>query len=447
MAAPKMISAGNGTARVAVVGRNPDGSTADSDTITYVIRQIAVRSSVEPLQIQLTEVDTIPALIVARDVRGFRIPDATFTLAASTGLSLESTGRLTVTALGSAFTGTLAATVTGSSLSSANPGAPQYTVAVDTAQVSVLAAITFTADALNRTQNIGLLLRAPGGGSVANRWVRLLASAGVLSADSTLTDGSGGFAATWTPSTLAGRQIFTAFVRPVGSVGVITDSAGLIVMRRSVSIAPGLPAAANSNLTMRSTTLAAGDTSTIVVRIRDAFNNLVTNVSPADFTTAVMGGVLGAMTCDQGVCTALYTATTAPLGRVEVRIGGVLVTNGLIGVAIVPGTPAVLAIVTQPVAAAVRNAAFATQPVLQITDAYNNLVNTNAFTVTATKTDVVAGATLSGTVVVTSAGGVVTFTNLGFAGGVGGEKFTVRFSATDGTLVIVSAPSVQLTNP
>lgn len=444
MAAPKMVSAGNGTARVAIVGRNPDGTTADSDTLTFVIRQIAVRSSVEPLQSQLTEIDTIPVNVVARDIRGFAIADATLATSLSPGLTLDGRLLTVTTPTGLPFTGSITATVSGVALAASNPGAPATSVAVDTSLVTVVPAITYTADATSRVQNIALVLRAPGGAPLANRWVRFTANAGLVSADSVLSDAAGSIAVTWTPTTAAGRQILTGLVRPAANAVSTTDSAGLIVVRRTVTIMAGVPVASMSTRSIRTTTFVAGDTASIVVRVRDAVGNLVTTAVGSDVTFEITGGLVGATTCDAGVCSAIFTATTVPAGSINVRIAGLSVGTGLIGVAISAGAPYQLLFVTEPAQAnPVTNTLLTTQPVLRVADAFGNTVATNAFTITATPT-VAGGTTLTGTTA-TSVAGIVTFSGLTFGGTAG--TITITFTGTDGTTVLAAALSGNVINP
>lgn len=446
MAAPKMVSAGNGTARVAVVGRNPDGTTADSDTVTYVIRQIAVRSGMEPLTLQMTEKDTVPVKAVARDARGFLIGDATLTNVIGSGLDVTS-GKLTVTTPGTAFTGFMSATVSGVALAASNTGAPATTVAIDTATVTVLQAITFTADAANRAQAISLALKAPGGGALASRWVRWLATAGSLSVDSVLSDASGIVAVTWTPTTTAGRQVLTGLLRPASGTAATADSSGFIVVRRSVTIAAGFASPANSTISIRTDTFILGDTATVIVRVRDAHDNMVTAVTPADVAMAVSGGSLGAVTCSAGVCSTLYTATVVGVKTIGATLGGIAVTGSPLTVVVSAGAPVGLAITTAPVAPGAHNGVFATQPVVQVVNANGYAIAASGFTITAAKNDVVAGAVLVGPPVVTNASGVAAFT-LSFAGSaVGTSTITITFSGTDGTTVLTPVTSGNVINP
>jgi hypothetical protein len=82
MAAPLLVSTGNGTARVAVLGIASDGSTVAIDSITETVRQVARRVNVEPMRAIETAADSIPIKPVARDARGAAIADATIVLTA-----------------------------------------------------------------------------------------------------------------------------------------------------------------------------------------------------------------------------------------------------------------------------------------------------------------------------------------------------------------------------
>lgn len=445
MATKRVVSISNGTARVAVIALNPSGTTAGTDTITCTVRQLAARTSVEPLVAQITETDTIPLKVTARDQRGFLIADATFTFDAGTGLAVTG-GKLSVTTAGTSFAARVLANVTGDALYSNYANAPARMVAIDTANVTVLAALSYTADA-NRAQNISLTLKTPGGGLLTNRWVRLLArSGGALSADSVQTDASGTFAATWTPPTTSGRYYLTAIVLPSGAYGAITDSSGLIVVRETATITAGAAAAATSTLAIDTTTFSAGDVTTVRVTVRDASGNLVLSAVPTDVTFSVSGGTLGAVTCANAVCSATFTAITAGIGSVDATIGGTSVASSPSGLTITAGAPTTLYLATTPLSPLVQNSTFARQPLLQILDAYGNLVDTNTFVVTASASDLVGVPTLGGTKVVSSTSGTVTYTNLAFATGNTGDKFAVLFTATDGTTTLTVKSSL-LTNP
>ena len=446
MAVAKMITAGNGTARVAVVGFNPDGSKADSDTITYVIRQIAVRTTIEPLTVQMTELDTVPVrAAVARDSRGYLIGDATLTTAISSGLDVTA-GKLTVTTAATAFTGTMLATVSGAALAASNPGAPATTLAVDTSNVTVLKAIRYTADSTSRAQNLSLTLKASGGGLLTNRYVRWIADVGSLSADSALSDASGVVTVTWTPTTAARRQLLTGLLRPLAGTTAPADSSGYIIVRRSVTVTAGVAVAATSSVAIRTAAFTAGDTATVTLSVRDAVANLVTSTVPGDVAFVATGGTIGTATCSGGICTAIYTGTTTGAGSVTATIGGVDVTNSPLATTIVAGAASKLIIMTQPVPAVGHNAVLATQPVLRVTDAYNNTVSTSTAVITASLNQVSGGVTtLVGTLNPTAVVGTVTFTNLQFGGLTG--TITITFTGVDGAITLVAATSNSIVAP
>ena len=126
MAAPLLVSQGNGTAKVLVLGIASDGSTVAIDSITETVRQVARRANVEPLRAVETGPDSIPIKPVARDARGAAIADATV-IATPAGIPLNGiwAGPSNVTA---ATAGSITPTVIGLSLPENNPLAPQLPI-------------------------------------------------------------------------------------------------------------------------------------------------------------------------------------------------------------------------------------------------------------------------------------------------------------------------------
>ena len=93
LAAPQLISSGNGTANVRVLALLPDGfSVVAVDSVTETVRQVARHLGVEPLRVVLTANDSVSLKPVARDARGAAIPDATITLTVAAGIPI--TGQL-----------------------------------------------------------------------------------------------------------------------------------------------------------------------------------------------------------------------------------------------------------------------------------------------------------------------------------------------------------------
>jgi hypothetical protein len=278
--------------------------------------------------------------------------------------------------------------------------------------------------------------------------VRWIASTGVLSADSTRSDAAGSITVTWTPTTAARRHVLTGLLRPVGIETMGADSAGFIVLRRSVTVAAGVPVPGTSTLAIRTAVLRAGDTATVTVRVRDAAGNLVTSAVPADITILPTGGTLGAITCDAGICTALYTATTIPAGSINAQIGGVDVNGSPIALAITPGVPFAMVFSTAPGDPAAHNGALAPQPVVRIVDLYGNTCTTEIFTITASVNAQIAGAvtSLTGTTDVASVAGIVTYTNLGLTGAATGTV-TLKFAVTTGPSLLPDLISGNVVNP
>ena len=82
LAAPRLVSKGNGTAKVLVFGMT--GSLVLAvDSVTEVVRQVARHVAVEPLRATISAIDSIPVRNVARDARGAVIADATITSVAT----------------------------------------------------------------------------------------------------------------------------------------------------------------------------------------------------------------------------------------------------------------------------------------------------------------------------------------------------------------------------
>ena len=119
-----------------------------------------------------------------------------------------------------------------------------------------------------------------------------------------VTDVNGQATASWTPPDSAGYYTLTG-VRP-GSKPLITlaDSTGRIVVRRSVEVIAGDPAAIKSTveITPTATSIAVNGVVTVTVKVRDVFGNIVKSATPGDFTaTAAPGrGTVGAFACASG---------------------------------------------------------------------------------------------------------------------------------------------------
>jgi hypothetical protein len=324
MAVPKAVTIGNGTARVQVQGIMPDGfNIAAVDSFTVVVRQVARRVAVEPLRGQLTNIDSIPIRPVARDARGAPIADATI-LAESSDLNVHGiwVGPTTLPAGGTSIQGTILPSLSGVAVPQNNPGAPQIPVSVDPAIITVVKVDTLTAGATSRSITLAVL--DSNAIPAVGQWVRLSATDGSV-ADSVQVAADGQVTIAWTPPDLAGTYTLTA-VRSAPVLFTRSDSAGRIIVKKTVVVIADVPASANSNVTMNATTLAVNTTATITINVRDRFGNLVRTATAADFavTNSAGGGTITGMTCSLGTCTATYTAPAVPGTDVlSVKIGGV----------------------------------------------------------------------------------------------------------------------------
>ena len=320
MAAPRLVAQGNGSARVKVVALGPTGLQVDIDSVTVVVRQVARRVAVDPLRAQISEVDSIPVKPNARDARGRSIADAALT-AAATGVTLSG-GFAHGVAKGTAYTGLLAAQLTGVALPSSNPAAPQVAISFDTAQVQVSLADSAIAGMTSRAYTVSLL--GPDALPAIGTTVRFFANLGSVVPDSVKTDVAGMASATWVPPNLVGRYTFTAMVRGAVAPQTLADSSGLILLRRSVFVNPAAEDTAQSAVVMSATTIPNSTAATIVVTLRDKFGNVVTSALPTDIVISATSGAIGVVTCVQGTCTATYTAPgAAGTDTVRVKLGGV----------------------------------------------------------------------------------------------------------------------------
>ena len=334
LAAPRLVSIGNGTAKVLVRALAPDGSTViATDTITETVRQVARRIMVEPQRATLSVVDSIPVVARARDARGAIIADATLDMAASgTNLSGSKVGpnpANTPTSLA-----TITPTLTGVAVPDSNPQAPQVGVITLASTINLIAPDTVKAGTTVRNVSV-TLLDSNGTPAFAAR-VRFNVSKGAAPASVT-SDFNGVAQVNWFPPDSTGKYTLTGF-RDVPGGTVPTDSAGLIVIRRSVVVIAGAPDALKSTVSILSTSVTANGTTTVTVTVKDAFNNPVLSVVPGDLTTAASGtGTLTGGACTNGVCTFTYNAPAATGPQtITVKIGGVDVTNSPLAVTIVP---------------------------------------------------------------------------------------------------------------
>jgi hypothetical protein len=318
VAAPRLVSIGNGSARVGVFALAPDGiSIVGVDSITEVVRQVARRVQVEPLRARVTTIDSIPVKLLARDARGVEIADATVT-AVAVGTTLNSVWAGPNPVAAASTQATITPTLSGIALPEANPLAPQVPVIVDQSILALTALDTVKAGATQRVVSTTVLdsnaLAATGS------WVRFRSSGGV-SPDSVPVDINGIATVAWVPPDIAGPYTLTGLRGKSTAMLTLADSAGRIVIRRSVVVIAGDPDPTRSTASMSLTTMAVNGTATLTIVVKDQFGNTVKTATPAAFTMAVNRGSLAPAVCTLGVCTSTYTAPgTAGADAISVKI-------------------------------------------------------------------------------------------------------------------------------
>jgi hypothetical protein len=290
------------------------------DTIAEIVRQVARIANVEPLRAVLTAEDSIPVKAVARDARGAVIADASVSVASTSGLTFHDPWAGPNPVKNVAATGVFTPAVTGMVLPDSNPLAPQVPVTVNATALSVLKADTVKAGATQVTVPLALLdsNALPPIGAV----IKFATSFGLAPA-SLVTDVNGQTTVLWTPPDSAASYTLTGLRSSSPIPATLSDSAGLIVLRRTVEVIATDPSETKSTVEITATSIAANGTATITVKVRDRFNNIVKTATPAAFTVTITRGTAGAFSCASGVCTATYTApATAGADAISVKIGG-----------------------------------------------------------------------------------------------------------------------------
>ncbi|NDD63680.1 MAG: hypothetical protein EBZ36_06855 [Acidobacteria bacterium] len=188
-----------------------------------------------------------------------------------------------------------------------------------------------------------------------------------------------------------------------------------------------------------------------VVTIRDAQGNTVTNSTiPVGVTIQQgTGGTLGGGTSVNavgGVATyaGLTLAGTAGASYVLRFTAAGLPSADSAPVTVVAGSPALLAIATQPVGGP-SGQSLSVQPVISIRDAQGNPVTTSTAVVTVGLQSGLGGS-IGGTTTVAAVNGVATFSNLTLAGTVG-TSYVLRFTSTGLTLVDSASVTVTVGAP
>ena len=314
VASPRLVSIGNGSARVAVRAIAPDGSTIiATDTVTETVRQVARRILVEPQRAALSDLESIPYQPIARDARGAVITDATVSASAlGTVLSSANIGPNPATTPTSVAT--ITPTLTGIALPENNPEAPQVGVTVLQSSINLIAPDTVKIGATSRQVSTTLLDST--GAPAVGVAVRFSTTGGIIPAP-VISDGSGNVVVTWVPPDVSGTYTLTG-VRDVTGTSPL-DLIGVVVIKRRVVVIPdpvNTTASAAASIPVTTQT-------NITVVVRDVLGNTVTSAVPSDITVVPSAGTVNAGSCTNGVCTFVYTAPAATGGvTVTVKVGG-----------------------------------------------------------------------------------------------------------------------------
>lgn len=201
------------------------------------------------------------------------------------------------------------------------------------------------------------------------------------------------------------------------------------------TIVAAAASAAQSTITVADSVRTVGTTTTVTVTVKDAFGNPVLTATPATLGSAATTGTLGAFTCSNGVCTATYTAPTAPASAgITATIGGTAVAGAPRPVSVVAGPAAKLVITGDTV----QTAGVAQAVLVRALDAFGN----PATSYTGTKTVTFSGATASptGTNPTAASAAMTTVATLAFVNGTATAPMTLfraetaTIAVTDGTL-------------
>jgi hypothetical protein len=331
VATPRLIAIGNGAANVSVAAFGPDNKQIGAaETITMTVRQVARRVAVEPLRVDISTEDSIPFRSVARDARGFRIADASISLA-TVGINTHGIfAGPTIVGPGGGV-GSSTPSLTGVARPELNPLAPQIPVVVHDMQMNIRPSQSVVAGSAGATISLtGIALDSTGQPAVGRLIV--FSVSGGATPSNVQVNAAGGFTQTWTLPTIADHYTLTG-VLP----GSTLDPFDHTVIRRSVTVSPDVPSETKTTVTITNTTLAVNATATLTVTVRDRFNNVVKTAVPGDFVTSANagGGTFSGAGCNLGVCTVTYTAKATPGADViRVRIGGVDVLGSPINIVV-----------------------------------------------------------------------------------------------------------------
>jgi PKD repeat protein len=148
-------------------------------------------------------------------------------------------------------------------------------------------------------------------------WI-VTAGGGSVSAENTTTDAQGFASTRWTLGPAAGSNSLNAVVSGVGTATFTATGTA------------GTPSASNSEVTASPTSITAGGSSTVTVRVRDASNNPVAGVT-VSIASSGTGNTIDPATAStgaDGVATFTFSSTVAESKTISATAGGVAITDG-----------------------------------------------------------------------------------------------------------------------
>ena len=275
----------------------------------------------------------------------------------------------------------------------------------------------------------------PDGNPIAGRTITWSAGQGGSADPQAMTTGTDGLASTvWTLGGALGPQTLTAASPGVTSVG-FNATAGpgapvqvAIITQPSEAAVNGVPFDRQPKVELRDT---YGNPTTT--------NGVTVAAALAGNPGGTLGGTLTAATAN-GQATFPNLKITGVTGNYTVTFSAPNLSGGTSGqISLAAGTPSALAMRTQPSGSATSGEPFSRQPEVEVRDAGGNLLSGAAVTASIQS----GGGTLSGITVVTSVGGVASFTDLAIGGSSGSRtlRFTSAGAGVTSSGISVSAPA------
>ncbi|NDF69281.1 MAG: hypothetical protein EB143_07210, partial [Actinobacteria bacterium] len=347
-----------------------------------------------------------------------------------------------------------------------NTASSALTVAYDTQAPTVSNVTSSTANgtlALNDPVSIQVVFSEPVTVTTTGGTPTLTLETGSTDRTASYLSGTGTDTLTFTYTVQAGDAAtdldYTSTSALALNGGTITDTAG-----NSATLTLASPGASGSLGANKAIVVATSPTKVVSVRnpsgavvgaafstqpqvsVQDVGSNVVTSDSATVVTASVSTGasLVGSTTAtvSSGVATFSNLGIVGTAGQAytitySASFGGVALTVAQQTVTPTVGAATQLTVQRQPVGSS-AGAALATQPIVRVLDAGNNLVESSSAAISVSP----SGGALGGTTTVNAVNGVATFTDLTFAG-TASSNYTLTF--TSGSLTQASSSNVSVT--